>query len=235
MLTQVNHWLEIIATALDVILLSRVLLLRFYRLYVFITLGCVLSVFFDAAFLWQQADANTSTTLFIYSRFLYAFVFPLIAWDVFEEVKPQVAKLRRRAGARLVTGLVSACFVGFLIAAFFDDGNDDSALFATLGMVAWAGSSTATLGFLWSLQKQIRAQKLELPNNTFVWLIFWELSLLLEVVYCLWLLLAPLVKNGGEFVLLGLSLYGVAITIWCILKLRPIPTGVPSTSTNAGR
>lgn len=235
MLTQVNHWLEIAGTALDVMLLGRVLLLRMHRLYVFITLACVLSVFFDGVIIWLDADQRTSALVFFYSRFLFAFVFPLVAWDVFEEVKSQIAKLRRLAISRLISGLVFACLFGFIIAVMADtsDPNGDSALLQTLGLVFWAGSATTTLAFLWTLHRQTRLQKLDLPKNTHVWMIFWELSLISEVLFCFWLLAAPLFKRAEDYVAILFSLYGIAITAWCVVKLRPIPSGVASASANA--
>lgn len=236
MLTQANHWLEIIGTTLDFLLLGRVLLLKLYRSYVFITLGLVLSVLFDGISLWLEPEPKPAATVFFYSRFLYAVVFPLVAWDVFEEVKGQVSKLRKLAITRLVSGLVFACLFGFMVAAFADssDTDGDNAMLATLGLIFWAGSSTATLAFLWTLHRQIRTQKVELPNNTYVWMIFWELSLLSEVLYCFWFLIFPLVKTGSDFVQLLFSLYAIAITIWCIVKLRPNPASLPSPSANPG-
>lgn len=235
MLTQANHWLEIVGTVLDVILLGRVLLLRLYRLYLFITLACVLSVFFDAVALWLDPEPKTLANVFIYSKLLYAFVFPLIAWDVFEEIKLQIAKLRRVAITRLVSGLVFACLFGFVVAVLADtsDTSGDSAVFATVALIFWAGSSTATLAFLWTMHRQMHAQKLDLPNNTYVWMLFWELSLLLEVISCFWVLAEPLFKIGDEYVQLFFFLYGIGITAWCVVKLRAIPASVQSASANA--
>lgn len=238
MLTQANHWLDIVGTALDAVLLGRVLLLRLYRLYVFITLGCVLAVFFDVVTLWLEPDVKASANVFIYSKFLYAVLFPLIAWDVFEEIGPQIAKLRRLAIARLISGLLFACLFGVMVSIFVDttDANGETAVMATLSLLLWAGSSTATLAFLWTLHRQTRTQKIELPNNTHVWLVFWELSLLAEVLTCVWFLVVPVVKNHGfdESVQLVFSLYEIAITAWCVLKLRGIASSVPSEPANAG-
>ncbi len=238
MLTQANHWLEIVGTAFDAILLARILLLRLYRLYVFITLGCVLAVFFDAVLLWLEPEPKTSATVFICSRFIYAFLFPLIAWDVWEEIGAQIAKLRRLAIVRLISGLVFACMFGVIVSVFVDssDPNGDSAVLATLGLVLWAGSSTATLAFLWTLHTQTHNQKVELPNNTRVWLLFWELSLLAEVFNCFCFLLIPLVKNHlvPDYIQLLFSIYGIAITTWCVFKLRAITSSVPSAPANAG-
>lgn len=235
MLTQANHWLEIVGTALDLVLLGRVLLLRLYRLYLFITLACVLSVFFDGVALWLDPEPKSLANVFVYSKLLYAFVYPLIAWDVFEEVKLQIAKLRRLGIARLISGLVFACFVGFLIALMADTSEQEgeSAVFITVALIFWASSSTATLAFLWTLHRQTRAQKLELPNNTYVWMLFWEFTLLLEVLSCFWVLVGPLLKGGEDFAQLFFYVAGSVITAWCIIRLRAIPASVPTASANA--
>lgn len=233
MLTQANHWLEIIGTTLDALLLLRVLVLRLYRVYVFVTLGCALSLVFDVAALWFDPDPKTSAHLFIYSRFLYAFVFPLIAYDVFEEVKTQISQLRKLAIMRLISGLIFACLFGFIVALYVgSDTSGESDVVATLGLVFWAGSSTATLAFLWTLHRQMRAQHFDIPNNTYVWMLFWELSLLLEVLSCFWVLLLPLLKTGTDYVQFVFSLYGLAITAWCILKLRASPASLSSAPAN---
>src|SRR3954447_639383 len=108
MLSQVNHWLEIAATTVDALLLCRVLLLRLQRTYLFITLACVLTVLFDGVQLWLGSASDASVRVFIYSRFLWALLFPLVAWDVFEELKGQLGKLRRVAVGRLASGLFFA-------------------------------------------------------------------------------------------------------------------------------
>lgn len=231
MLTQANHWLEFVATAIDVALLLRILTLKLHRTYTFITLAATLAVFLDATMLYLGSESKEFVRAFIYSRFLYGFVFPAAAWDVFEEIKTQVAKLRRLAIFRLVSSLILAAIFGFIIAGFaeVEDQSGGPALGPTLALVIWAASSTASLALLWSMQRAIRAQHIELPRNTFVWLIFFQLSFIAEVLACLFTIAGPLLSAPIPEVLgLILSLYGVVITIWCVWKLRALPSDVAS-------
>jgi hypothetical protein len=235
MLSQANHWIEIMGTAVDALLLCRVLLLKLQRVYLFITLACLLALFFDGVDLWLATDPDRSLRLFLYSRFLYAFLFPLVVWDVFEEMKPQISKIRRMAVGKLVSGLFFATVFGFLLSALApsDDHNGTSVL-AMLGLVLWAGSSTASLAFVWTLRRALRAQNLGPPNNTVVWMAFWQLFLLAQVLYCFCSLMLPYLKNGTADALnIVFNSYGIVITAWCILKLRALPSDVPSAPANA--
>ena len=44
-MSQVNHWFDFAATAIDLLLLLRVLTLKLHRTYFFIALACLLVVF----------------------------------------------------------------------------------------------------------------------------------------------------------------------------------------------
>ncbi len=235
MLNQVNHWMEIVGTGVDLVLLFRVLALRLQKTYLYITLACVLSVFFDTVDLWLGTASAAEIRVFIYSRFLYAILYPLVAWDVFEELKGQITKLRRAAAGRLISGLFFAAVFCLILAAFVDtgDANGEPTLGSTVGLVLWAGSSTASLAFLWTLHRGMRAQNVPRPHNTSVWLVFFELSLAAEVLSCLLLLLPPLKGTGGDIVNLVYLIYGITITAWCLIRLRPTPAGAESASENA--
>ncbi len=236
MLDQTNYWMNIAGAALDALLLARVLLLKLQRVYVFITLACVLTFLFDVIDVWLWSDSETRFRVFLYSRFLFAFVFPLVGWDVFEEVKSEISKLRKIALGRLISGLFFATIFGFFIFLFAapSDENGQPGLLATLGVVAWAGSAAATLALLWTLQRAMRAQNIARPHNTAVWIIFWELALLGELVSCFCSLIVPFFKNqAADILTLILLTYGIVITAWCILKLRAAPSGVPSAPANA--
>ncbi len=236
MLTQANHWILIIGAAVDALLLCRVLLLKLQRVYLFITLACVLSVFFDVAALALWSDSTATSRVFLASKFIDAFVFPLVGWDVFEEMKSQISKLRRLAVGKLISGLFFAAVFSFLVVMLApSDPNGGMPLLATVDLVLWAGSSTATLAFLWTLHKVIRAQNIARPNNTFVWLIFWQLGLVAEVLGCFSILLVTLGRNAvaEDVVNLVFNIYGIVITGWCILKLRAVPSGVPSAPASA--
>lgn len=228
--------MEIAGTAVDALLVCRVLMLKLQRVYLFITLACLLSLFFDCVDLWLTNDSKASLRVFLDSRFLFAFLFPLAGWEVFEEMKAQIATLRRIALRKLISGLFFATVFGFLLAVFAVPGDTEGrpALFETLGLVLWAGSSTATLAFLWTLQRAIRVQNMARPHNTVVWTVFWQLFLLAEVLYCFCSLIFPFIRNtAAELLNLGFGAYGILITGWCILKLRALPSDVPSAPQSA--
>ncbi len=234
MLNQVTHWVEILGTAVDVLLLCRVLLLRLQRQYLFITLACVLAVLFDAAALSLRSDTQADFRVFLYSRFLYAIVYPMVAWDVFEEIKLQIAKLRRFAAMRLVSGLFFAVLFGLLMGAFVDSSDSpssDSPVLITMALVLWAGASTAALAFLLTIHRVLRTQSMTLPNNTNVWLRYYELSFGAEALYCLMTVLIPISRVSwlGDTVAVVFMSFGIAITGWCIWKLRSLPsTALPA-------
>lgn len=228
--------MEIAGTAVDALLLCRILMLRLHRVYLFITLACLVAVFFDAVQLWLGPSSPENIRVSLYSRFLYVFLYPLVAWDVFEEAKTETAKLRRLAVVRLISGLIFAAIFGFIASAFFEETetSGQSALLVTLAVVLWAGTSTATLAFLWTLHRQIRKQNIVCPNNTFVWMVFYEFILVGEVLSCLIAIAYPLVNAKAEDLFnLVLLTYGIVVTGWCILKLRGIASGVPSAPENA--
>jgi hypothetical protein len=234
-LSQVNHWLDFAATAIDVVLLLRVVTLKLHRTYFFIALACLLSVFFDGVALWLGPLSEENQRVFLYSRFLYAFVFPVAAWDVFEEFTPHLAKLRRLAISRTITSLVLITLFGLALSAFLAGGNeaDDSTFLPTLAIFVWTGSAAASLSFLWVIHKEMRAQKLSPPRNTFVWLIFYELILLGEIGDCFLTQISHLFSPASkEIVILVLLVYGMAVTVWCAAKLRRLPE-TPSETVSA--
>ncbi len=235
MLTQANHWIEIAGVVVDAVLLLRILQLRLYRTYLFITLACVVGLFFDSVGLWLGTETRESVRVFLYSRFLYAFIFPAAAYDVWEEVKAQIARIRNLASFRLVASLTLAAIFGLIIAGFAgSEENGGENLVGTFAIILWAAASTASLAFLWSLHRQARAQKVVLPNNTSVWLLYYQLSLAGEVVACFWIIIGSqfngFVNNTLDF---SLNLYGILITLWCIWKLRALTSDVPSAPENA--
>jgi hypothetical protein len=235
MLNQVNHWLEVAGTAVDALLVLRILQLRLHRTYLYITLACVLSVFFDGIMLWFHSDSREFGRIFIYSRFLYIFVYPAAAHDVWEEVKTQVARIRRLATFRLVSSLLLAAVLGLIISGLA--GSDEAggeAVLATFGVILWAASTTASLAFLWSMHRLVRAQKIEAPGNTAVWLLFYQLSLSGEVVACFLLIIDQQFNSVVTTAIdVSLGLYGILITLWCIWKLRALPSDVSSAPENA--
>jgi hypothetical protein len=222
-LSQVNHWFDFAATAIDLLLLLRVLTLKLHRTYFFIALACLLSVFFDGVALWLGPDSQENFRVFLYSRFLYAFVFPVAAWDVFEEFAPNLAKLRRLAISRTITSLVLITLFGLALSAFLASGSegDDSTFIKTLAVFVWTGAAAASLSFLWVMHKELRTQKLVPPRNTSVWLLFYELILLGEIATCFLLQISGIFSQMvAEILMLAVMSYGMGVTLWCAIKLR---------------
>jgi len=227
MLNQAIHWMQIVGTATDALLLWRVLALKLHRVYVFIALYCVLELFFDVAAWSLGWQSDESTKIYFYSRFLYAALFPAMAWDVFEEVKSQVTKLRRLPAARLVSGLfVTAIFACLMFATVEDkDFNGSSGLVDLVGVFLWAGSCSACLVFVWTLYGAIRTQKIELPRNTSVWLIFFMLTLALAILECgVILFLFKLSSVQQDILTLVFLSFNLGLTAWCIIRLKAVPS-----------
>ncbi len=230
----VNHWMDIGGTVIDGLLLLRILQLKLHRIYFFITLAAFLTLFFDGVMLWLGSTSREFELVFIYSRFLYAFVFPAAAYDVWEEAKSQVASIRKPAAFRLVTSLLVAAVLGLIITGFAANDEPEGAVLGTFAVILWAASTTASLAFLWSVHRLARAKKIELPSNTAVWLLFYQLSLAGEVVACLLLIVGQEFSAFvGTVLEVSLGLYGIAITLWCIWHLRPLRSDVPSAPEGA--
>ena len=236
MLEQTTHWLDIAGTALDGLLLLRVLQLRLHKVYAFVTLACVLSLFYDVVALWLGNESDEFTRVFFYSRFLYALIYPLAAWDVFEQIADQVGRVRRMAMSRLISALVLTSILSLIVLGS-GEGESSGTASATdlVAIILWAGTSTASLAFLFTMGRILRAQHLELPNNTFVWMRYFQLSFLAEAVSCFLSLTMSLIKNPTNVAVINISLisFEIAITVWCLLRLRMIQSNVPSAPQQA--
>jgi hypothetical protein len=226
--------MAVAGTAADTFLLLRVLQLRLTRTYLFITLACALAVFFDGVQLWLGINSEGWERVLLYSRFLYALVYPLAAWDVFEEMKGQVLQMRRIAIGRLISGLFFAALFGFILTLFVSSDQGQPVMSATLAIILWAGSSAATLAFLWSLWRALKVQQIVRTNNTFVWMTFYQLTLIAELVSCFASVLASFLNTTAQGAMdISLALYGILITVWCATKLKRAPSDV-STAASEG-
>ncbi len=219
--------MQIADTVMEGLLVCRVLALKLQRIYTFITLYCVLGFLFDVAAWWLGFESPESARVYIYSRFLYAALIPAMAWDVFEEVKPQIAKLRRLPAARLISGLFVTAIFGCVIFATLEDKdvNGSSGRADLVGIFLWAGACSASLVFAATLYRAVRAQKISLPNNTFVWLIFFMLTVIPAILECGVILLGFTLNSIQEnVVILVLNAFDLGLTVWCILRLKSVPS-----------
>lgn len=223
-------------TALKGLLLVRVLALKLHRVYAFITLYCALNLLFDAAEWWLGPDSPQSHTIVFYSFFVFAAVYPLVAWDVFEEIKSQAGAIRRTHAPRLVSGMFVSLLVLIIFALNFDtkDENANASLLPLTSILLFTGSTTTCLAFLWFTRRSIRTQKIGTSNNTFVWTIFVIASLLLSLMDCLLLLTGSLVKplllNVLQIALISCDL---VLMSWCIFKLKAVSSDVPTAPEKA--
>jgi hypothetical protein len=235
MLNETIRWMQIVGTVADGLLLWRVLALKLHRVYAFIALYCVLEFFFDVAGWWLGWQSEESARVYFYSRFLYAALFPAMGWDVFEEVKSQVAKLRRLPTARLISGLFVTGIFGCLMFATLEekDLNGSSARADLVGVFLWTGSCAACLVFAGTLYRATRVQKLELPNNTSVWFIFFVLTLVGAILESVVLLFGfKLSTLQQHIVTLVFLSFDLALTGWCILRLKAVPSHGTATPEN---
>lgn len=217
---------------LDTVLLVRVLGLRLQRTYLFITLDCVLSPLIDWVSVYLGWDSPESTRVFIYTRFLYAVLTPLIAWDVFEEIKRQASKVRWLEATRMVLSLLIMGAFSFLLLtpAIFGGSEDAGADWAAaLGLYLWGVACVAAILFIWRTRRAARKQEIGLPRNTTVWSIYYMLTLLSSVVvvgiaFSGW-------KVDQNVLNIVLVVWGMGCTIYCVLRLR----GAPPELTIEGR
>ena len=149
---------------------------------------------------------------------------------------------RNSSGLPLRAMVMVLLFLGvvFLLVGFqaMGSGDDSASSDGAVGMLAiilWAGVSAASLAFLFTVQRILRVQSVELPNNTFVWMRYFELSFLAEVVNCFSSILFSFVKSTATINVLNIVFicYGIAITAWCLLRLRMIQSNVPSAPQQA--
>jgi hypothetical protein len=239
MLTQINHWLEYASAAVDVFLLLRVLALRLQRTYLFLTLACILTVFFDVIDLSLPHGSPEVQRVWIYSNLLFAFVFPFAAWDVFEEIPAALTAFRRTVMTRSLTSIFMVSLFGLLVSipAFNPDDPLDGPFLFRLMVVVSTGSATGCLSFFWAMRRAFRLQKIPFPHNTFVWMIFYGLTLASQIAIFFIIFVEEALGQSstsivGQVTETTAGLYGIAVTIWCGLRLKALPKDVPSASLN---
>ncbi|MGH9583307.1 MAG: hypothetical protein ACRD4O_10260 [Bryobacteraceae bacterium] len=223
MLEHSIQWMNMAETVLEGLLLCRVLLLRLHRPYTFITLYCLLSVFFDSISWCAGWTTDAAQQAGAVQGFFFALLVPLAAWEVFDEIAPRAAKWRRLELGRLVSGVLLTLVFTLIVFTNVDvrDNHGDSVALSLAALLCWAGCASASLAFLWYTRRILRAQKIEFAPNTSVWTLFFMLSNAVTVVYCLFVLLGPAVSgtvSSSGIVLLQCA--DAAIVIWCICKLK---------------
>jgi hypothetical protein len=233
MLSQINLWAERAGMFLDLLLMLRILTLRLRQTYVFITLFVLLSLFYDGVALLMGSESPEFRNVTLLSKFVYSIVYPLVAWDLFEEAKQTVDKVRKMAMSRMMTSLLFITLWGLLIAAF--TGGEDSGqsmYLMRVSIVVWTGAIASALAFLWVMRKGTKVNNWELPRNTSIWYTYFGLILMIQAIWCVLSLglglvinqsphLAETIDQGSDLVL---NFFGILLTAWCTYKLRAVPS-----------
>lgn len=236
MLSHAIDWMQMATTVVEAVLLVRVVALKLYRIYAFITLYCVLNVLFDAVSWyvgWQSAGA---ANIFIYSLFFFAVLYPFAAWDAFEESKALLGKLRRMQTVRMASGLflTAICALVVVLVAQPTDEQGNSSVAAFLGVFLLTGAASAGAAFLWFLYRFTRAQKIAIAHNTFVWTIFFIAAFLLAILDCLETIIRGLIPAvAGDIAGVVLLTLDLGLLAWCIISLKAAPSDVAQAGEKA--
>ena len=232
MLNQVNHWMEYAAAAVDLVLLLRVLGLRLNRTYMFLTLACALAVIFDVA---DLVYGDQAPRVPIYAQLFSACLFPLAAWDIFEEMTTAVATLRRLAMLRTMASFIIISFFGLAWLSSYSESDDPTGLAFPLAitLIVSTASSAGCLGFLWIMRRGMQLQRIGVRRNTQVWMLFFALLMAGQLLSWFAQMGGELLKPGAResflpLVDIVLNTYGMLITLWCAAKLRSLEKDLPS-------
>jgi hypothetical protein len=233
MILQVIHWANMAGTVLEAVLLLRLLMLKLHRVYAFVTLYWVVNVIFDVAqwsFGWESPESEKAQ---IYSLFVLAVLFPLVSWDVFEEMKTLIGKLRTVHGSRLVSGLFATLLLAAVWMIFLQDEIEKEPGSGTIyfALLVWVGSVCASLLFLWTLYRFAKRQGLAIPNNTsvltFLFLILLACQFLSYLAWAARVFVGDIASDISVLTLAGVALTTMA---WGVIRLRAVPADASSQS-----
>lgn len=236
MLDQIVLWMQVIGTVVECLLLGRMLLLKLQRIYLFLTLYAVVSLFIDTAFLLAGPESDASVRIFLYSRFVFALIYPLAAWDVFEEAKTAVAKIRRVHLPRMVSGVFITLLLGIATSIGIEDQNykGTSSVTDFVGLFLWLGSASTSLLFTWNVFRTARKADTVFPNNTFVWAIFFLITFARAVIDCAFDVADGLVPHTAfQVISIVLALFDLSLLTWCMVKLKSLPADTTSAPEKA--
>lgn len=231
MVDQVTYWIFLVSVGADVLLLLRLLMLRLHRVYTFVALYCVVTVVLDAGYLITGLHGPASDRLFIYSRFVEAFLFPLAAWDVFEEIQEQTAKFRRLNVIRLISGLTIGVLFALVISALapsddatsgMSDGLVDSAI------LLWAATASTSCLFMWNMRRLTREQQIAMPGNSRVLWLFFFIVMICELAQALEVFLGSLLTAVLPALEIAFGAFDIAIVLWCTIRLRRVTSDAPA-------
>ena len=236
MLNQVIHWIQMVGTVLEGVLLVRLVSLKLQRVYLWVTLYWAANLLVDVSAWVSGWDSPEAERIFLYTRFLFAALYPLAAWDVFEEIAAPLAKLRKAHALRLVSGLFVTSLLGFIFSIGLDEqeiqGTSSSVVF--IGLFLWMGSACASLLFTANVWRSARKLDSPTPHNTWVWTIFFLITFGRAILDCAAVLAGSLLRGRTlSLIEVLFSSFDVCLTVWCLLKLKALPSDAASISEKA--
>ncbi len=218
--------MQVFETFLEFLLLGRMLLLKMQRTYVYLTLYAAITVLLDTASLVVGIESDPGVRIFFYSKFLFALLYPLTAWDVFEEARTRVSKLRRLHLPRLITGVFLSVILGIVVSLGVEDQDYKGTSSTTdfIGLFLWLGAASTSLLFTWNVFRSGRSSDVVWPNNTFVWAIFFLLTFARAVIDCAVDVADGLIPHTAFQVLaVVFTLFDACLIVWCAARLKPLP------------
>ncbi len=212
-------------TVLEGFLLGRILTLKLQRVYLWVTLYWVVNLLVDVSAWIVGWESTQALRIFFFTRFAFAVLYPLAAWDVFEEINKQIAKLRKVHSLRLLSSLLTTAIFGFVASMLIDD-QDSPGIprpVAFMGAFLWLGSASACLLFTWNVRRAVRKENLPVPHNTAVWAIFFLFTFARAILDCGMLFVQPLLPAAAfDVTEVVFSCFDLCLTVWCLLKLRSL-------------
>lgn len=226
MLDQIVRWMQIVGTFIEFLLLGRMLMLKLQRVYLFLTLYAAVNLLVDASALLVGIESEPGTRIFFYSRFLFAIIYPLAAWDVFEEAKSRISKIRRLHLPRLVSGMFITVLLGAVASIGIEDQDfkGTSSVTDFVGLFVWLGAASTSLLFTWNVFRSSRKTEIAFPPNTSVWAIFFLITFARAVIDCGFDVAGGFLPKGTfQVINMVFTLFDVCLAGWCMMKLRSLP------------
>ncbi len=136
----------------------------------------------------------------IYTEMFAACLFPLAAWDVFEEIGSAVSPLRRLAMLRTLASFIIISFFGLAWLSSFTEKDDPTGLAFPLAltMIVSTASSAGCLGFLWIMHRGMQLQKIPAKRNTLVWMTFFALLMAGQLLSWFVLMAGGVLERAGS-------------------------------------
>jgi len=216
---------------LEALLLARLISLKLHKTYAFVTLYWAVAIIIDVSHWVVGWDSKDSLQIALHEPLILAVLYPLLVWDVFEEIKPKLAVTLRFQATRMISGLVVTVIMSGIWALFFLDelAKSPGGPLVQFGLFLWLGSMSVSALFLISVYRATKKQGLALPRNTTVWLWLASIVLAADFTEFLLLLAGPLLsKSSMEVVDMILQLVFIGVIVWCGIRMRPVPSNVSS-------